>query len=130
MSTRKFIHLLATTLGLSVAASACAGDFSMSGSMLVQAGSMDTVRNVAMEPSSRSALGADSSSLAEMRGGDVDSAIDEPVATRATSTVDTETMPTTPAAAARSGMPSAAPAVPNRARSSNRWQSLVPGAIK
>ena len=134
MSTRKFLYPLTASLGLLAATAASAGDFSMSGGMLAQAASMDTVRNVTMEPTSRSALGADSSSLPEMRGGVVtESEFGEGSSPRNASGTDSDAAPaavTTPAAGARTAIPVATPAVPNRARSGNRWQSLVPGAIK
>ncbi len=134
MSTRNFLFPLTATVWLLGATAACAGDFPMSGSMLAQAGSMDTVRNVTMEPSSRSALGADSSSLPEMRGGAIaDSDYAESASPRAATGNDADTTPatvTTPGAGARTAIPVATPAVPSRARSGNRWQTLVPGAIK
>ena len=131
MSTRKYTYPLSISLWLLGAASALAGDFSMASGMLAQSGSgVDTIRNVTMEPSSRASLGGDSTR--DMRGAMVDSNARDDIGARAMED-SPEATPgaglTTPAASSRA-IPAATPTVPSRARSSNRWQSLVPGAIK
>ena len=134
MSTRKIIYPLSISLWLLGAVSAFAGEFSMSSGMFAQAGTeVDTISNLTSERSPRTALGGDSSSMRDMRGAVAGADSDDDA--HAGAFGDDETMPgaaqqTTPAASSRTAIPAAVPVVPNRARSSNRWQSLVPGAIK
>lgn len=123
MSTRKTTSIFLLVASFALATIAHAGDFSMAGgdmSANVDAGT-PSAPNATMEPVSRSASGGDTMSYSQA------SASDSTPASRIASDSDASAPVTTPA---RAAVPASTPAAQTRARSSNRWQSLVPGAIK
>ena len=108
-----------------------AGQFGHAGSDLMStdlARSIEDAPAIGSSPAAHGTYGGDAS-LPYARSGSL-IANDAPASVRE-SDADVEIAPTTSASPpARAIIPSASPSVPNRARAGNRWQSLVPGAIK
>ena len=129
MSTRKTTSIFLFVASLAFAAMAHAGDFSMAGgdmsaSASASAGAGASTSSVAMEPVSRASSGGDTMGYAPAG---VSTSNDEAPQTRVVAEAETST----PAAApVRAAAPATTPAASSRARTGNRWQSLVPGAIK
>ncbi len=131
MNTRKFLHLLLALAGLTLAVAAHAGEFSMGQATLAQSGVSNADADVVS--SVPASLGGDSGSSRYARGGET---MASGVSDVNSSEPDEDASPSLRSATApthvngtRSALPNAAPAVPAKSRS-NRWQSLVPGAIK
>ena len=125
MSTRKTTSILLVVTSLVFAAMAHATDFSMAGGdMSVEAvASVASTSSATMEPVSRASSGGDT--MGYVPAG-VSSSTEDAAPNRAA--IEPEAAPV--AAPARAVVPATTPAAPSRSRSGNRWQSLVPGAIK
>jgi hypothetical protein len=141
MNTRKFIHCLSAVSALLFAAAVHADEFSMaSGNLLAQTGSMNLAstgdRDSSPDPvtvngdlggsrfmhgSSRDSM---PSGISDGRTSASDNSDDEPATSVRASNAPVNVNGT------RATIPNATPATPAKSRSSNRWQSLVPGAIK
>ena len=127
MSTRKTTSILLLVTSLALATIAHAGEFSMAGGDMSAnaAASVAITSNATMEPVSRTSSGGDTMGYGPPVTSDVTN--DDAPSLRAT----TDAEASAPIAApARAVAPATTPAAQTRARSSNRWQSLVPGAIK
>jgi len=133
MTTREITFHLSLALLLCMGV-VHAGEFSMSsGSMLAQVSTpVQVERDVATGPAAPISAGADSSSRF-MRSAGVESTPGPGTEIRANAEPTLDSISATPSKAednARMGGAPAASAAPNRSRNGNRWQSLVPGAIK
>lgn len=128
MTTRKITFYLSLVLLLCVGV-VHAGEFSMSSGSLLSPVSAPAERDVAIEAAAPTRSGADSSSRFMSGAGVAPTSHTE---MRASSEPGLDSVSAAPSKVdnnARVGAP-AAPVLPNRARAGNRWQSLVPGAIK
>lgn len=126
MSTRKSTSIGLFITSLALAAMAHAGEFSMAGGDLATEAVASTSgsASTAMEPVSRASAGGDTLGYASAS---VSTSNDDAPAARPV----VEAEASAPAAApARVAAPATTPAASSRTRSGNRWQSLVPGAIK
>ena len=126
MNTRTIVSTLLLGCLACAGALAEASEFSMGGEMSSDAlGSPASAGVATMDSVSRTG-GGDATFYAQ---GGSETPADEPTVTRAPTEADTTPTPaaTGPARATTTG---AAPASATRARNGNRWQSLVPGAIK
>lgn len=127
MSTRKTTSIVLLVASFALATIAHAGDFAMAGGdMSAQVGAGTASAPITtMEPVSRSASGGDT--MGYSQASTSESTSEGASTARIASDTDVSAPATAPI---RAAAPASTPAAQTRARSSNRWQSLVPGAIK
>lgn len=134
MMTRKPARYLLIAAAWLAPTCVLAGQFSFGGGETMSSESNTTIegsRGLSMDvvPAASRLPDGGETSLPFTRAGVADASRDE--ASPRDIDNDPVSAPTTAASPApRTAIPVATPAVPNRARSGNRWQSLVPGAIK
>ncbi len=136
MNTRRLTLACLSALLIAGAAGAAAAEFSMggSGAMAAQGESSpldDTslAHSPGMGSGERGAALGDIGSGRYVRGAESPGQADLAPA-RDDEHADSAAVSSTPSAGPRAVIPAAAPGVPAKPRSANRWQSLVPGAIK
>ena len=127
MNTRTIVSSLFLGCLACAGAFAQAGESSMGGEMSSDALGSPATGVATMESASRGSSGGEAGYYGSAGG---DAPVDEPSVTRAAAEVDSTTTPASAPAPARATTTGTTPSSPSRARNGNRWQSLVPGAIK